>query len=82
MAGDLHPIFLVEEVVKAIGLVDAHGHSLIPGQVLHAWVVMGVLIALGILATKKLSLVPKGLQNFFELLQFFSVFQDIFPSFL
>jgi F-type H+-transporting ATPase subunit a len=37
MAGDLHPIFLVEEVVKAIGLVDAHGYSLIPGQILHAW---------------------------------------------
>ncbi|MBU4526210.1 MAG: F0F1 ATP synthase subunit A [Desulfomicrobium sp.] len=68
MAGDLHPIFFVEELVKAIGLVDAHGYSLIPGQILHAWVVMGVLIALSIMATKKLSLVPKGLQNFFELL--------------
>ena len=37
MAGDLHPIFLVEEAVKAIGLVDAHGHSLIPAHVLHSW---------------------------------------------
>ena len=36
MAGDLHPIFLVEEAVKAIGLVDAHGHSLIPAHVLHS----------------------------------------------
>ena len=34
MAGDLHPIFLVEEAVKAIGLVDAHSHSLIPTHVL------------------------------------------------
>lgn len=68
MAGDLHPIFLVEEAVKAIGLVDAHGHSLIPAHVLHSWVVMVVLIVLAVLATKKLSLVPKGLQNFFELL--------------
>lgn len=68
MAGDLHPIFLVEEAVKAIGLVDAHGHSLIPGNVLHSWVVMLVLIVLGIAATKRISLVPKGLQNFFEVL--------------
>lgn len=68
MAGDLHPIFLVEEAVKAIGLVDAHGQSLIPAHVLHSWVVMVVLIVLAVLATKKLSLVPKGLQNFFELL--------------
>lgn len=32
MAGGLHPIFIVEEAVKAIGLVDAHGHCLIPGM--------------------------------------------------
>ncbi|AMD91863.1 F0F1 ATP synthase subunit A [Desulfomicrobium orale] len=68
MAGDLHPIFLVEEAVKAIGLVDAHGHSLIPAHVLHSWVVMIVLVFLAVLATRKLSLVPRGLQNFFETL--------------
>lgn len=68
MAGDLHPIFFVEEAVKAIGLVNAHGGSLIPGPVLHSWVVMGVLIVMAIMATKKLSLVPRGLQNFFEIL--------------
>lgn len=68
MAGDLHPIFLVEEAVKAIGLVDAHGHSLIPAHVLHSWVVMIVLVVLAVLATRKLSLVPRGLQNFFETL--------------
>lgn len=68
MAGDLHPIFLVEEAVKAIGLVDAHGHSLIPTNVLYSWTIMAVLIFAALAATKKMSLVPKGLQNFFELL--------------
>jgi len=68
MAGGLHPIFLVEEAVKAIGLVDAHGHCLIPGNVLYSWTFMIILIALATMATKKISLVPRGLQNFFELL--------------
>lgn len=66
MAAELHPIFLVEEAVKLIGLVDAHGHSLIPKQVLYSWVVMAVLIFLGWAATRKISLVPRGVQNFFE----------------
>ncbi|MDK2873442.1 MAG: F-type H+-transporting ATPase subunit a [Desulfomicrobiaceae bacterium] len=68
MAGGLHPIFLVEEAVKAIGLVDAHGHALIPTHVLYSWTFMAVLITLSLLATKNLSLVPRGLQNFFEFL--------------
>jgi F-type H+-transporting ATPase subunit a len=68
MAGDLHPIFLVEEAVKAVGLVDAHGQCLIPAHVLHSWVVMILLIVLAVLATRKLSLVPRGLQNLFEFL--------------
>ncbi len=66
MAGGLHPIFLVEEAVKAIGLVDAHGHSLIPTNVLYSWTVMAILIVVAMMATKKISLVPRGLQNFFE----------------
>ena len=68
MAAELHPIFLVEELVKLVGLVDAHGHSLIPKQVQYSWVVMAVLIGFGWLATRKISLVPKGAQNFFEFL--------------
>lgn len=68
MSADLHPIFLVEELVKLVGLVGPHGHSLIPKQVLYSWVVMAVLIGCGWLATRKLSLVPKGAQNFFEFL--------------
>ncbi|WP_456324030.1 F0F1 ATP synthase subunit A [Desulfonauticus submarinus] len=68
MAEGLHPIFLLEEAVKMIGLVDAHGHSLIPNNVLYSWAVMGILIFFGWLATKNISMVPKGAQNFFEFL--------------
>jgi F-type H+-transporting ATPase subunit a len=67
MAGGLHPIFLVEEAVKAIGLVNEHGGSLIPTNVLYSWTFMIVLILVSVMATKKISLVPKGLQNFFEM---------------
>ncbi|SDN43198.1 ATP synthase F0 subcomplex A subunit [Desulfonauticus submarinus] len=68
MAEGLHPIFLLEEAVKMIGLVDAHGHSLIPNNVLYSWAVMGLLIFFGWLATKNISMVPRGVQNFFEFL--------------
>jgi F-type H+-transporting ATPase subunit a len=71
MAADLHPVFLVEELVKLVGLTKIeHGHvvSLIPIHVLYAWVAMLLLIVLGWLATRKISLVPKGAQNFFEVL--------------
>ncbi|MFP4071416.1 MAG: F0F1 ATP synthase subunit A [Desulfovibrionales bacterium] len=69
MAGDLHPIFFAEEIMKAIGLtktVNGYEVSLIPIHVLYAWVVMALLIFLGWLATRKISLVPSGVQNFFE----------------
>lgn len=68
MAGSLHPVFLLEEAVKMVGLVDAHGHSLIPNNVLYSWAVIAILVFFGWRATRKISLVPKGAQNFFEFL--------------
>ncbi|MFW6323675.1 MAG: F0F1 ATP synthase subunit A [Desulfovibrionales bacterium] len=71
MAADLHPIFFAEELAKLIGLTKVeNGHvvSLIPIHVLYAWIAMALLIFLGWLATRKISLVPKGTQNFFEVL--------------
>ena len=68
MAEGLHPIFLLEEAVKAIGLVDAHGHALIPNNVLYSWAIIGLLVFFGWLATRKISLIPRGAQNFFEFL--------------
>ncbi len=68
MAANLHPVFILEEAVKLIGLVDVHGHSLIPKQVLYSWLVMALLVLLSLAATRKISLVPRGVQNFFEFL--------------
>jgi F-type H+-transporting ATPase subunit a len=69
-AGLPHPVFVFEELVKLVGLtrVNEFGHevSLIPIHVLYAWVAMLLLIGLGWLATRKISLVPKGAQNVFE----------------
>ncbi len=70
MSADLHPIFLVEEAVKLVApfLADAHGHLLIPNNVLYAWTIMAGLFLVGWLASKKISMVPGGVQNFFEFL--------------
>ena len=68
MAANLHPIFIMEEAVKLVGFVDAHGHSLIPRQILYSCLIMAILILLSLAATKKISLVPRGVQNFFEFL--------------
>jgi F-type H+-transporting ATPase subunit a len=54
------PVLLVEE---AFGLMGWH-HA--PGHVVYAWTVMALLIVLGVLATRKIEMVPTGLQNIFE----------------
>ncbi|WP_027184510.1 F0F1 ATP synthase subunit A [Desulfovibrio inopinatus] len=60
MAGGLpHPVLLVEEGFKLVGLP-------VPAHVAYAWFVMALLIFLGVMATRKLSMVPRGGQNFFE----------------
>lgn len=45
----------------------------IPTTILMALIVWGVILVLSVLATKKISIVPKGVQNFFEI-----VFEQIF----
>jgi len=54
------PILFVEEAFKAAGWHHP------PGHVVYAWTVMALLIVLGILATRKIQMVPTGLQNIFE----------------
>ena len=39
----------------------------IPDHVLYTWIVMGILVVLSIVATRRVSLVPTGTQNFMEL---------------
>jgi F-type H+-transporting ATPase subunit a len=56
-----HPILFLDLLLEQFKL-----H--IPPHVTYAWAVMLVLIGLGILASKRISLVPTGAQNVFELI--------------
>ena len=40
----------------------------IPDQVVYMWIVMGVLLIVAVVATRRLQLVPRGSQNFMEIL--------------
>lgn len=40
----------------------------IPDQVLYTWIVMGVLLVVAVMATRRLQLVPRGSQNFMEVI--------------
>ncbi len=55
-----HPLLILPEIAKAIGL-----H--VPNHVLFTWFVMAVLITLSLIVSKKISMIPGGLQNFFEM---------------
>jgi F-type H+-transporting ATPase subunit a len=58
-----HPYMFFVKLFEWIGLAHfAHSYP----HVIYSWVVMIVLIFFGSLAAKKLSLVPTGAQNFFE----------------
>jgi F-type H+-transporting ATPase subunit a len=58
-----HPIFFIDEILKAIGLEHfAHAYS----HVTHAWFVMIILIVGAILFAKSVQMLPKKGQNFFE----------------
>ncbi len=59
-------VILLEKFMGVIGLVDEAGKSLIPQHILYTWLVMIILIVLGWLGTRRLSLVPRGIQNFLE----------------
>jgi F-type H+-transporting ATPase subunit a len=56
-----HPILFLDVLT---GMLGFH----IPPHVTYSWFVMALLVGLGILVTKSVSLVPSGGQNFFELL--------------
>jgi F-type H+-transporting ATPase subunit a len=40
----------------------------IPDQILYTWIVMGVLVVVAVVATRRLELVPRGSQNFMEVI--------------
>ncbi|MDM8541902.1 F0F1 ATP synthase subunit A [Desulfococcaceae bacterium HSG7] len=60
-----HPYLFIVKFCELIGFGHfAHAYP----WVLYTWFVMALLIGLGYLATKTVSIVPAGLQNFFEVL--------------
>ncbi len=56
-----HPILFLDLLFGKFGL-----H--IPPHVTYAWLIMGLLLILGVMASKKVALVPAGAQNVMELL--------------
>jgi F-type H+-transporting ATPase subunit a len=56
-----HPILFLDLIQ---GLFKTH----IPPQVTYAWLIMALLVGLGFLASRRISLVPKGAQNVFEMI--------------
>jgi F-type H+-transporting ATPase subunit a len=56
-----HPILFLDLLLSKFGL-----H--IPPHVTYTWAVMAILLGLGLLAGRQISLVPKGAQNVFELI--------------
>jgi len=69
MATEIAPhVVLLDKLMHGIGLVDKAGHLLVPTHVLYTWVVMLILIILGLLGTRRMSLVPKGVQNLLEVI--------------
>ena len=51
----------------------------IPDYVFYAWIVMGILLLVSFAATRRLELVPRGAQNFMEMVleQFLSMLDDV-----
>lgn len=56
-----HPILFLDLLQ---GLFKTH----IPPHVTYTWFIMLMLVGLGLLASRQISLVPKGAQNVFELI--------------
>jgi F-type H+-transporting ATPase subunit a len=60
-----HPILFLVKLFEAIGLGDfAHHYP----HVIYTWLIMLILIVLGVIATKGISMIPTKGQNLFEIL--------------
>ena len=69
MSAEIAPhVILLEKAMHVVGLVGEHGKALVPNYILYTWLVMLILIVLGWLGTRNLSMVPKGIQNFWEII--------------
>ncbi|MEJ2670594.1 MAG: F0F1 ATP synthase subunit A [Deltaproteobacteria bacterium] len=57
----------MEHPILFLDLIQGFFKTHIPPHVTYAWLIMGLLVGLGFLASRSISLVPKGAQNVFEM---------------
>jgi len=57
----------MEHPILFLDLIQGFFKTHIPPHVTYTWLIMGLLVGLGLLASRRVSLVPKGAQNVFEL---------------
>jgi F-type H+-transporting ATPase subunit a len=58
----------MEHPILFLDLVQGFFKTHIPPHVTYAWFIIALLVGLGLLASRRVSLVPKGAQNVFELI--------------
>lgn len=56
------------QIELAPNIITSLGPLLITNTMIVTWITMGILLVLSLLGTKKMSLVPSGLQNFLEMI--------------
>ncbi|HZE21514.1 MAG TPA: F0F1 ATP synthase subunit A [Desulfobaccales bacterium] len=57
----------MEHPILFLDLIQGFFKTHIPPHVTYAWLIMALLVGLGLLASRQISLVPKGAQNVFEM---------------
>jgi F-type H+-transporting ATPase subunit a len=57
----------MEHPILFLDLIQGFFKTHIPPHVTYSWLIMALLVGLGLLASRRVSLVPKGAQNVFEL---------------
>lgn len=58
----------MEHPILFLDLIQGFFKTHIPPHVTYAWLIMALLVGLGFLASRRISLVPKGAQNVFEMI--------------
>jgi F-type H+-transporting ATPase subunit a len=58
----------MEHPILFLDLIQGFFKTHIPPHVTYAWLIIALLVGLGLLASRRVSLVPKGAQNVFELI--------------
>ena len=63
-----HPYLFLVDPFKSLGLESVYNFAHHYPQVIYSWFVMALLIALGLLGTKAIAMVPTKAQNVFEMI--------------